>query len=135
MRNPFAALAMATSLLGDGLDGWPIAPPRKNDDEFFGVRRANPEFEDLDFRKEAALIREKKSRLSANNRQFILRAVERADALERMKAQAFKEAEYAAFDHWLNAERPSGDSSLVQLKWEESNERAEWLEAYNDSLA
>ena len=82
MQNPFAALAMATSLLGDGLDGWPTAQPRKNDDEFFRVRTAYPEFEDLDFRKEAALIREKKSRLSANNRKFILRVVDRADAIK-----------------------------------------------------
>jgi len=79
MNNPFATLAMATAILGGGFDGGPLPVFRKTDDEFFDARRVAPELEDLDFRKEAELIRAKKSRLSASNRRFVLRVVDRAD--------------------------------------------------------
>ena len=47
--------------------------------------------------------------------------------------RAFKEAEYAAFDSWLYKVCPSGDCSLVQFQWEDSQERRAFIEAYNKS--
>jgi len=55
-------------------------------------------------------------------------ALESADLLRELANEPCKRTEQDAFEDWLEKECPSGDVYEVQMKWEASEELAEFLD-------